>query len=81
MVRNLTAQEKEEIANYLEKMDNLKVTIFPDSEKKEARFLIENSISRLPAQRVSRRLKLRGCQIENTGNSRQCIIRFPVYNF
>jgi len=77
MAISLTAKEKQEIATHLAKMDNLRVTILPDSNNKEARFLIENGISRLPAQRISKKFERRGCQIETTGNSRQRIIRFP----
>jgi hypothetical protein len=76
--RKLTSQEKQDIARYLEKLDNIKVTIFTDGTNDEARFLIENGTSHLPAQRVSRKLERRGCQTETTGNPKQRVIRFPV---
>ena len=77
--RKLSDQEKQDIADHMETMDNIHVTILKEFEDDRAQFMIESYNSHLPVQRVSQKLGRRGCEIKNTGRSKQKVIVLPAF--
>lgn len=78
--RKLTEQEKKTMAYAMEKMDDeIHVTLLDEIGDDRSRFMIESYNSYYPVNRVTSTLKRRGCEILNTGKSRQKVVVCPAF--
>lgn len=80
ITRKLTNQEKLDMAYAIKMMDDgIHVTFLNEIGDDRSRFLIESYNSHYPVDRVAGKLKRRGCEILNTGRSRQKVVVFPAF--